>query len=51
MFMHYQKIVQMGTKLCYISGAKVNIKDDSTDFLIIISFNKPEQFQINYKDR
>ena len=51
MFLHYPKIVRMGTQLCYISGAKVNAKDKGTDFLIIVSFNKPEQAQISYKDR
>ena len=50
-FMHYKRIVRMGTQLCYVSGCKVNSKDKGTDFLIIVSFNKPEQAQINYADR
>jgi transposase len=41
----------MGTQLCYVSGCKVNSKNKGTDFLIIVSFNKPEQAQINYSDR
>jgi len=50
-FLHYRRIIRMGTQLCYISGCKVNCKDNRTGFLIIVSFNKPEQAQINYKDR
>ena len=46
-FLHYQPIVKMGTQLCYISGCK----EKGNDFLIIVSFNKPEQAQINYKER
>ncbi len=51
MFVHYPKIVRVGTQLCYISGAKVNAKNSGSDFLIIVSFNKPQQAQINYKER
>ena len=50
-FFHYRRIVKMETQLCYISGCKVNSKENGTDFLIIVSFNKPEQAQINYKER
>jgi len=50
-FLHYKRIVRMGTQLCYISGCKVNCKDKGDDYLIIVSFNKPEQAQINYKER
>ncbi len=50
-FMHYHKIVRIGTQLCYLSGCKLDSKNNRSDFLIIISFNKPEQAQINYKDR
>jgi hypothetical protein len=50
-FLHYGRIIRMGTQLCYVSGCKVNCKDKGTDFLIIVSFNKPEQAQINYSDR
>jgi transposase len=46
-FLHYRRIVKMGTQLCYISGCK----NDGTDFLIIASFNKPEQAQFSYKER
>lgn len=50
-FLHYQRIVRIGTQLCYISGCRANTRDNGSDFLIIVSFNKPEQAQINYKDR
>jgi len=50
-FLHYKRIVRMGTQLCYVSGCKVNSKNKKGDFLIIVSFNKPEQAQINYKER
>lgn len=50
-FMHYHKIVRIGTQLCYISGSKVKGKDGKIEFLIIASFNKPDQALLNYKDR
>lgn len=50
-FLHYARIVRMGTQLCYVSGCKVNCKDKDSYFLIIVSFNKPEQAQINYSHR
>lgn len=50
-FLHYRRIIRMGTQLCYVSGCKVNSKDKGTEFLIIVSFNKPEQAQINYGHR
>jgi hypothetical protein len=50
-FLHYKRIVKMGTQLCYISGCKVQSKNNGGDFLIIVSFNKPEQAEINYRER
>lgn len=47
-FLHYKRIVKMGTQLCYISGCK---ETNNGEFLIIVSFNKPEQAQLNYKER
>jgi hypothetical protein len=35
----------------YASGCKPRSKGNSPDFLIIISFNKPEQAQIKYAER
>lgn len=50
-FIHYHKIVCIGTQLCYISGSRVKSKNGKPEFLIIVSFNKPDQAQINYKQR
>ncbi len=50
-FVHYKKIVKIGTQLCYISGCKENSQKKSGAFLIIVSFNRPEQAQLNYKAR
>jgi hypothetical protein len=47
---HYQKIVKMHGEYCYISGTK-NIKEDKLDFLIVVSFNKPEQALEYYAKR
>ena len=45
-FVHYPKIVRINGELCYLSGCRT--KDD---FLIIISFNKPENARQAYKER
>ncbi len=50
-FRHHSKVVKIGTQDCYISGCKPRSKGDTPDFLIIISFNKPEQAQIKYAER
>jgi len=50
-FKHYHKIVKIGTQLCYLSGSKTKDKKGKLEFLIIVSFNKPEQAQLNYKER
>jgi hypothetical protein len=50
-FMHYKKIVRMGTQLCYISGCKQKGKSKDEELLMIVSFNKPEQAQLNYQKR
>jgi len=50
-FIHYHKIVRIGTQLCYISGSRVKSKNGKPEFLIIVSFNKPDQALINYEQR
>lgn len=50
-FAHYHKIIMMGTQLCYLSASKIKDKKGGIEFLIIVSFNKPEQAQLNYKER
>ena len=42
-FMHFYKIVKVNNQYCYLSGMKVVGKKGKIDFLILISFNKPEQ--------
>ncbi len=48
-FVHYNKIVKINGQLCYLSGYKLNNKKGKQDFLIIVSFNKPEKAQEEYK--
>lgn len=50
-FKHYQKIVRLHNQQCYLSGAKTVNQDGKIEFLIIVSFNKPEQAKAFYKDR
>lgn len=50
-FCHHPKIVRMHGVLCYVSGLKVVNKDGKTDFLILVSFNKPQQALDYYKRR
>ena len=45
-FIYYPKIVRISGCYCYISGCRIN-----NDFLIIVSFNQPEQAQDYYKQR
>lgn len=46
-FHYYPNIVQINGQLCYLSGTKLN----KGEFLILISFNKPEQANDYYKQR
>lgn len=50
-FTVYHKIVKIGSQLCYISGSKIKGKDGKTDFLILVSYNKPQKAQKEYKFR
>lgn len=51
-FVYYSKIVYVNGQLCYLSGCKLNNKSNGKqDFLIIVSFNKPEKAQHHYKKR
>lgn len=50
-FEYYNKIVRINGQLCYLSGCKLNTKNSKQDFLIIVSFNKPENAQQDYKKR
>lgn len=48
---HYHKIVRLNGQDCYLSGSKTIDRDGKQDFLIIVSFNKPEKAMIYYKKR
>jgi len=48
---YYHKIVLVNGELCYLSGCKLNPKNLKQEFLIIVSFNKPENAQHDYQKR
>lgn len=50
-FVYYNKIVRINGELCYLSGCKLSNAKGKQDFLIIVSFNKPEKAQQDYKKR
>jgi hypothetical protein len=50
-FYHYPKIVELHGQRCYLSGTKTIDRDGKIEFLIIVSFNKPEQAMEYYKQR
>ncbi|MBK5208685.1 MAG: IS4 family transposase [Flavobacteriaceae bacterium] len=50
-FHHYPKIVELHGQRCYLSGCKTMTRDGKLEFLILVSFNKPEQAMAYYKER
>ena len=46
-FVFYPKIVKINGQLCYLSGSKLN----AGEFLIVISFTKPEESNYYYSQR
>ena len=50
-FVYYNKIVRVNGQLCYISGCKLKPSNFKQEFLIIVSFNKPEKAQETYQKR
>ena len=50
-FVYYNKMVRVNGELCYLSGCKLNPKNLKQDFLIIVSFNKPEKGVEEYQKR
>jgi len=46
-FRYYSNIVRINGELCYLSGSKLN----GDDYLIIVSYNKPENAQEFYRQR
>lgn len=50
-FYHYPKIVELHGQRSYLSGSKTIDRTGKMEFLIIVSFNKPEQAMTYYKQR
>lgn len=50
-FRHYPKIVELHRQRCYLSGCKTLDREGKVEFLILVSFNKPEQALVYYKER
>ncbi len=46
-FVYYPNIVKINGQLCYLSGSKLN----KGEYLILVSFNKPEKADYYYKQR
>ena len=46
-YKHYHKIVALNGELCYIPGCKLR----NGEFLVLISFNKPQEAKGDYKER
>ncbi len=47
---HYPKIVRMHGELCYLSGVKT-VRNGNIEYLIIVSYNKPEEALEYYRER
>ena len=50
-FRHHPKIVKINNVLCYVSGLKSFNREGKLDYLILVSFNKPEESLEYYKKR
>lgn len=50
-FFHHRKIVRLHGQDCYLSGSKTIDRNRKPEFLIIVSFNKPEKAMESYKKR
>ena len=48
---HYPKIVELHGQRCYLSGTKTIDRVGKMEFLILVSFNKPEHALEYYKQR
>lgn len=46
-YRHYHKIVSINGQLCYLSGCRL----EKGDFLIIVSFNRPQEAKGDYAER
>lgn len=45
------RIVYLNNQLCYLSGSKVKDKEGKPELQIVISFNRPEDAMVIYKER
>ena len=50
-FVYYSRIVKINGQLCYISGCKLGVVMGKREYLIIVSFNKPEKGKEQYSQR
>jgi len=50
-FKYYEKIVRVNGELCYLSGQRTRDKKGRPEFLILVSFNKPQESQCCYAQR
>ena len=50
-FYHYPRIVRMHGQDCYLSGSKTIDREGKMEYLIIVSFDKPESAMTSYKKR
>jgi IS4 transposase len=50
-FYSHRKIISLHGQDCYLSGCKTLDRDGKQEFLIIVSFNKPETAAVSYKKR
>lgn len=50
-FYNHPRIVELNGQKCYISGTKSMNREGKLDFLILVSFNNPEQAKEYYKER
>ncbi|MVN23550.1 IS4 family transposase, partial [Mucilaginibacter arboris] len=48
---HCPKIARLHGQLCYLSGCKTIDREGKKEFLVLVSFNKPEQAMMAYKQR
>jgi len=47
----YRKIVRVNGELCYLSASRIINKEKAPELQIIVSFNKPNEAQVLYKER
>lgn len=50
-FKHYSKIVKINNQLCYLSGCRCRNNEGKQDYLIIVSFTKPQNAKVEYGNR